>query len=419
MTEPARVVIPLHQHTGAPCEPLVAVGDMVTAGQKIGESRSPMSAPVHATISGKVTAIEPVTHPVYPRAVPAVIIERVEGAPAPAAWDQRADWRALTTDEIKERIRAAGVVGLGGAAFPTHIKLSPPQGRKVDVLLLNGVECEPYLTSDHRLMLEHPEEILEGMRILLKVLGVERAIICIEENKPDAIKVMGDLCAREAGDGRAEVAALKVKYPQGAEKQLIKAVLGREVPSRRLPFDVGVVVQNVGTARAVYQAVVLGKPLIERVVTVSGESVRDPQNLLVRIGTPISQVIEQAGGIALEGELKVVMGGPMMGITQHTLDVPVVKGTSGVLVLRHDPDTEDTRPCVKCGNCVDACPMYLVPHRLGSLSERGAFAEAEAWGVYDCIECGACVYVCSSNRPTVQLIRHAKWNLAQKQLQKK
>ncbi len=415
MAEPARVVIPLHQHTGAPCEPVVAVGDLVAAGQRIGESKSPLSAHVHATISGKVTAIEAVTHPVYPRAVQAVVIEKTADAPPAAGWNERVDWRALSPQDIKERIRAAGVVGLGGAAFPTHIKLSPPEGRKIDVLLLNGVECEPYLTSDHRLMLEQPEEILEGMRILLKVLGIDRAIICIEANKPDAIAVMRDLCSR---DHAAEVAALRVKYPQGAEKQLIKAVLGREVPSRGLPFDVGVLVQNVGTARAVYQAVVLGKPLIERVVTVSGNGVREPQNLLVRIGTPISQVIEQAGGLALDGDLKVIMGGPMMGISQHTLDVPVIKGTSGVLVLRHNPETEKGRPCVKCGNCVDACPMYLVPHRLGSLSERGAFAETEAWGLYDCIECGACVYVCSSNRPTVQLIRHAKWNLAQKQQKK-
>ncbi len=416
MPEPARVVVPLHQHTGAPCEPTVAVGDLVTAGQKIGESKSPLSAAVHASISGKVTAIEPAAHPVFPRPVTSVVIERDGGAPQAPAWESHADWRAMSRDEIKERIRAAGVVGLGGAAFPTHIKLSPPEGRKVDTLLLNGVECEPYLTSDHRLMLEHPEEILEGMRILLKVLAVERAYICIEANKPDAIDVLRKQCADEPG---VQVVGLKVKYPQGAEKQLIKAVLGREVPSRGLPFDVGVLVQNVGTARAVYQAVVLGKPLIDRVVTVSGPGVREPQNLLVRIGTSVSEVIEQAGGIALDGELKVIMGGPMMGISQFTLDVPVVKGTSGILVLREDTDKEASRPCVKCGNCVDACPMYLVPHKLGSLSERGAFAEAEAWGVYDCIECGACVYVCSSNRPTVQLIRHAKWNLAQAKQQKK
>jgi len=415
MPEPARVVVPMHQHGGAPCEPTIAVGDLVAAGQKIGDSRSPLSAPVHAPMSGKVTAIETMVHPVYPRPVVSVVIEKDESAPRPAAWETRADWRAMSREEIKERIRAAGVVGLGGAAFPTHIKLSPPQGRTVDTLLINGVECEPYLTSDHRLMLEHPEEILEGMRILLKVLGIERAVVCIEQNKPDAISLFRDLCAR---DGCAEVAALKVKYPQGAEKQLIKAVLGREVPSRGLPYDVGVLVQNVGTARAVYQAVVLGKPLIERVVTVSGEGVRDPQNLLVRIGTPISEVIAEAGGVTLDGDLKVIMGGPMMGISQYTLDVPVVKGTSGILVLRHDARGESGRPCVKCGNCVDACPMVLVPHKLGSLAERGAFAETEAWGLYDCIECGACVYVCSSNRPTLQLIRHAKWNLAQKQQKK-
>jgi Na+-translocating ferredoxin:NAD+ oxidoreductase subunit C len=413
--EPDRVIVPLHQHSGAPCDPLVKAGDLVAAGQKIGESKSPFSAAVHATVSGRVASVEPLPHPVYPRAVLSVVIEKSADAPPAGSWTQAADWKSLTPDQIKDKIRAAGVVGMGGAAFPTHVKLSPPLDRKVEVLLLNGVECEPYLTADHRLMLEHPEEILEGMKILLKALGVERAIVCIENNKPDAIKVMRELCAR---DGCAEVVGLRVKYPQGAEKQLIKAVLGREVPSRGLPYDVGVLVQNVGTARAVYQAVALGKPLIERVVTVSGEGVREPQNLLVRIGTPISRVLEEAGGVALDGEVKVIMGGPMMGVSQYTLDVPVVKGTSGILVLRHDPASESGRPCVKCGNCVDACPMGLVPHKLGTLSERGALAEAESWGLFDCIECGACVYVCSSARPTVHLIRHAKWGVGQKQQRK-
>ena len=423
---PARVVIPLQQHTGAPCEALVKEGDTVTLGQKIGESKSFVSAPVHASIAGKVTAVQALPHPVLPKPVLSVVIEAeaageggaaAEGPagaqpgakPAAASPELSGSWQALDNEEIKRRIREAGVVGLGGAAFPTHVKLSPSAEKPIDALILNGVECEPYLSADHRLMLERGGEILEGARIVMKVLGVRRAFLGIEANKLDAIRHMQQLAA---GTG-VEVVGLKVKYPQGAEKQLIKAVLGREVPSGGLPFDVGVVVQNVGTVLAVLEAVTRGKPLIERVLTVSGDGVAEPKNLLVRIGTSFAEVLEACGGAHLDGEAKVLMGGPMMGIAQYSLQVPVIKGTSGILVFRRGRQEKET-PCIKCGRCVEVCPMGLMPVRIADYAEKDNFAMCVEYGVKDCIECGACAFVCDTKRPLVHWVKYAKWNLARK-----
>jgi electron transport complex protein RnfC len=418
---PPRVTIPLHQHTGAPCEPLVKEGDSVALGQKIGESQSLVSAPVHASIAGKVTAIQPLPHPALPNPVLSVVIEAeapsageamaAAGASAPEVWPLDGGWESLAADEVKRRIREAGVVGMGGAAFPTHVKISPPAAKPVDTLIINGVECEPYLTNDHRLMLERGEEILAGARLLAKVLGVKRAMVGIEANKPDAIRHLSRL-AGGPGSG-VEVAGLKVKYPQGAEKQLIKALLGREVPSGGLPFDVGVVVQNVGTALAVYEAVARRKPLIERVLTVSGDGVSEPRNLQVRIGTSFARVLEACGLAELDGQAKVIMGGPMMGIAQYSLEVPVVKGTSGILVFREGRLEKETA-CIKCGRCVEVCPMMLMPVRIADYAEKDNFAMCVEYGLKDCIECGACAYVCDTKRPIVHWVKYAKWNLARK-----
>jgi len=413
MPLPSRVVIPLQQHTGAMCEPVVKVGDEVKEGQRIGDARGFVSSPVHASISGVVAAIDNFPHPVIPATVRSIVIES-KSPPAPAAWDKTADWSALSGKDLRDSICDAGIVGLGGAAFPTHVKLSPPKETTVDTLIVNGVECEPYLTSDHRLMVERSRDVVEGVKILLKVLGVRRAYIAIEKNKPDAIKIMQEHAANKSlwNGAAVEVIPLKVKYPQGSEKQLISAVLRKEVPSGGLPFNVGVVVQHVGTAFAVYEAVVKGKPLIERIVTVSGNRIREPKNLVVRIGTSFAGVIEYAGGIVPgERHVKVVMGGPMMGIAQYTLDVPVIKGTSGILVFE-EAKPREVLPCVKCGACVEVCPMNLMPCRLADFAERDDFAGCETFHVRDCMECGACAYVCMSNRPIVHLIKYAKFNLS-------
>ena len=411
MPLPRKVIIPLQQHTGAPAEPIVREGDQVQAGQKIGESAGFVSSPVHASISGKVTAIQPLPHPVLPMLVRAVVIEG-DGSAPDGQWPTR-DWSRLSAGELRDLVRDAGVVGLGGAAFPTHVKLSPPPEKKIDALIVNGGECEPYLTADHRLMIEGAEGILEGVRIILKILGLSHAYIGIERNKPDAIAHMGERC-RSLGVP-AEVVPLKVKYPQGAEKQLIKAILNREVPSGGLPFDVGVIVQNVGTAFAVAEAVARGKPLIDRVLTVSGDGVKEAKNVRARIGTPFAEIIAHCGGFSSEdGDRKVIMGGPMMGIAQYTLEVPVVKGTSGILVFSKGARGEKEVTCIKCGRCVEVCPMALMPNRISDYAEKDKFDLCDEYGVRDCMECGACAYICNVKRPMVHLVKYAKLNLAKK-----
>ncbi len=401
---PARVVIPLQQHTGAPAEPVVGVGDQVKTGQKIGEAQGYVSVPIHASIGGKVTAIKPHLHPLGGM-LPAVVIE-ADGQDT--GEEQLPEAERKTPSDPKamvEMIRQAGIVGLGGAAFPTHVKLSPPEGKSIDTFILNGAECEPYLTADHRLMVENTGEIISGAKIILKILNCQRGIIGIEANKPDALAAMREGVREEP---ELEVVALQVKYPQGAEKQLIWAISRREVPSGGLPMDVGCVVQNVGTAKAIHEAVIHGKPLIERVVTVTGPIVREPKNLRVRVGTLFGELIQQCGGTTEEPG-KLVMGGPMMGLAQVSDQVPVIKGTSGLLVLPPDQaEIPDPQPCISCSRCVDTCPMKLVPTELGKLIQRSRLKEAERLGVLDCMECGTCSYICPSKINLVHLFKFAK-----------
>lgn len=400
---PKLVVIPMVQHIGAPCQPLVQVGDRVLMGQKVGDSEAKISAPVHSSVSGEVVAIENRPHP-NGKAVLSVVIENDFQDEAVPPFVQPKDWQTLASQEIVQIVREAGVVGLGGAAFPTHFKLVPPPQSKIEAVLLNGAECEPYLTCDHRVMLENPQDVVEGLRILMKVVGVDKGYIGVEENKHDAIKLLDEACQPHPG---IEVVPLEVKYPQGLELQLIKAITGKEVPSGKLPADVGVVVNNVGTAAAIAQVIRTGQPLIERVVTVTGSMVENPKNLLVRVGTLFGDLLDQCG---LKGQPgKIVQGGPMMGITQFSTDVPVVKGVSGVLVLSpEEVKPLEPSPCVRCARCVDVCPMFLQPLYLAQLAERGLHDKAEAYHILDCRECGSCSYICPSRRPLLQNIRLAK-----------
>jgi electron transport complex protein RnfC len=400
---PELVIIPLSQHTGAPGKPVVEPGDEVKVGSKIAEADGFISVPAHSSVSGTVKAIADYPHPLG-RRLPAVAIEN-DGKDE---WIDTSGWKDLTDaapQAVREAIQGAGIVGLGGAAFPTHVKLSPPEGKAIDTVVLNGAECEPYLTADHRLMLEYPEEILAGFQVIKNVVGAERAYIGIEKNKPDAIRLLAEKAVSLSG---MEVVPLKVKYPQGAEKQLIKAITGREVPCGGLPMDVGCLVQNVGTALAILEALKFGRPLVSRVLTLSGSAAKNPGNFRVRIGTPFSHVIAYAGG-AVDGCAKIIMGGPMMGIAQHTDQVPVVKGTSGILLLSPgDVLRDEPGPCLRCGRCVDHCPMRLVPNEIARLVEKGRFDRAEEYGVFDCMECGVCAFVCPSKIRHVHLMKQGK-----------
>ncbi len=402
---PSEVVIPLSQHAGAPCEPLVKAGDKVNFGQKIGDAKAVVTAPVHASVSGTVKAVEPRLHPVQGRNVLSVVIKADEEDELDPSIEPKGDLDSLSPDELKSIVREAGLVGMGGAGFPTAVKLSPPKDAKMEYYLLNGAECEPYLTADHRLMLESSDEVAFGLYAFMKASGVKKGFVCIEDNKPDAIEVMERAVKSYPG---IEVAALKTKYPQGAEKQMIKAVTGREVPSGGLPFNVGCLVSNVGTAAALAQAVKTGMPLVERVLTVTG-AVAEPMNLRARLGTSFQELVAECGGL-LPSAVKVVMGGPMMGIAQHVLDVPVIKGTSGILALDQDTTaTEDEPfPCIRCARCADSCPMGLQPLYLKSYSEAGVWHFVERYRPLDCIECGTCSYRCPAEIPLVQWIRLAK-----------
>ena len=403
---PKQAVIPMGQNLGAPSKPVVNRGDQVKVGQLIAEASGFISANIHSPVSGKVLKIDNVPDASgYKRQG---IIINVEGD----EWDESIDRSddvieeiTLDAKEIIDRVKEKGLVGMGGATFPTNVKLMPPPGKVAEYLLINGVECEPYLTSDHRLMLEKGKEILIGTRILMKALNVKKAIIGIENNKPDAINHMTELA--RAFDG-IEVQALKVQYPQGGEKQLIKAVLNREVPSGKLPIEVGCVVQNVGTTYAVYEAVQKNKPLIERVVTVTGKAVRKPSNFLARIGTPIANLIEAAEGLP-ESTGKIINGGPMMGKALTSLDIPVVKGSSGILLM---PENESKRKpessCIRCSKCTYVCPMGLEPFLLARVSKLGNFEMAEREMIMDCIECGSCQYTCPASIPLLDYLRLGK-----------
>ncbi len=399
---PDEIVIPLSQHTGAPNEPLVKVGDKVVAGQKIGASDKFVSAPVHASLSGTVTAIEPRPF-MLGNMVDSIVIAVDKNQESIELSDN--DLEKMSNEDIRAAVKEAGVVGMGGAAFPTSVKLSPPPDKKIDTLIINGCECEPYLTCDHRIMLEMPKELLEGTKLLMRLLDVEKAYICIEDNKDDAIEAV----RQENDDPRIVLLRMPTKYPQGSEKHLVKAAVDREIPSGGLPFDVGTLIQNVGTCVAIYEAARYNKPLIERVVAVTGQNIQEPQNLMVKIGTKLSHLIEECGGI-VEEPTKVVVGGPMTGRAQETLEVPVVKGTTGVVVLPPDMAIEDMdySDCVRCCKCVEHCPMLLYPNQISIYCEAGMVEEADQWNTMDCIECGICAYVCPSKRPITQLVQRTK-----------
>lgn len=400
---PKTVIIPLQQHAGAPCEPLVKKGEAVQEGQKIGDVKAFVSAPVHASISGKVKDIELAQHPGGTRVLSVVI----EGDGTVKEWkeDGGVDLSSMTPEAIREAVREAGIVGMGGAAFPTSVKLAPPKGKTIDAVILNGCECEPYLTADHRIMLEEPEKVVWGLKALMRATGASKGYIGIEENKPDAIEALS-----KAAGSDVSIIVLEAKYPQGAEKMLIQAAIGRKVPPGKLPLDVGVVVNNVGTAVAIYEALNLKKPLIDRIVTISGNGVAEPKNLKVRIGTAFEEVLNQCGGITGDGEREVLNGGPMMGIAQSTLSVPVVKGTSGITVIAAGViKPQSYEPCIKCASCVSACPMGLMPYRLGDYGRAQRTAEFKAWDALACIECGCCSYVCPAKRPLLHWIRLGKY----------
>lgn len=399
---PEELVVPMAQHIGAPAVPCVEVGQRVFRGEMIGSAKGFVSVPVHAPSSGEVVAIEPRPHPAGAR-LQAVVI-RLDGQDCWYDGLTGADPAELYPEEIIERVRLAGVVGMGGATFPTHVKLTPPEGKPIDTLVLNGVECEPYLTADHRLMLEQADRLLQGIDFLRRALKVERTVIGVEANKPDAIAVLQAACRSL----NIEVQPLQVKYPQGAEKQLIYAVSGRQVPSGGLPMDVGVVVQNVSTAAAVADAVAHGRPLIERICTVTGSAVREPRNLLVRVGTPLHHLVEFCGGL-LEEPGKIILGGPMMGFAQIDLASPVMRGTSGLLLLTDREVNRDPEgPCIRCARCVEACPMDLLPTSIAAYGRRNLLSEAEDYRALDCIECGCCSYACPACIPLVQVLRQSK-----------
>ncbi len=411
MPPPAMVTIPVQQHIGAPAEPCIEVGESVKVGQKIAEAKSFVSAPGHSSISGKVKSIEKRLHPVGGKIL-SIIIESDGNDQLQPEINQIPDYMEQSAEEMKEKIKSAGIAGMGGAAFPTHVKLSPPAGKPIDKLILNGAECEPYLTSDARIMLEHPNEIIEGMKIFMKILRCKDAYIGIENNKPEAIRIFQKL-AKEAGNN-FHVVGLNVKYPQGAEKQLIKAITNRDVPAGGLPMDVGCLVQNVGTAKAVYEAVSSNKPLYERVVTVTGEGIGETKNVLTRIGTTFGNLIEFCGGLKNDAA-KILNGGPMMGIAQFTMEVPVIKGTSGIVIInKKQAKLSAPQPCIGCARCVDSCPMNLMPNYLAALIEHKRFDDAHKNGILDCIECGCCSYVCPSKIRHVHLFKFGKMEVSKK-----
>ena len=407
--EPEMVIIPMQQHIGAPCEPIVKVGDEVKVGQKIGEANAFVSAPIHSSVAGTVKKIQQIDSPTGKSV--AIFIESDGSDELHESIKPKGSIESLSKEEIVKIIKEAGITGMGGAGFPTHVKLSPPPEKKIDTVILNGAECEPYLTADHRLMLEKPEMVVKGLKAIMKSVDVKNGYIGIENNKPDAIETMKKATSNEAN---INIVPLETKYPQGDEKRLIYAATKREVPSGGLPMDVGVVVNNVGTAKAIADAIETGMPLIERVTTVTGSAIKSPKNLITKIGTPFNEIIEQCGGYK-EKPGKVIMGGPMMGLAQFSVEVPTIKGTSGILVLNEkDAKLPDPEPCIRCGKCVDICPVNLQPLFISKLSLKKMYEEAEEYSPLDCIECGSCSFICPSKRPLLQSIRVAKREIVSK-----
>lgn len=402
--EPNIVYIPLHQHTGAPCEALVNVGDRVKVGQKIGQSQAFVSAPIHSSIAGIVKSITTITTPTGMNSA-CIVIESDGTGEIDESVKSKGSLDQLSSKEIIDIIKDAGITGMGGAGFPTHVKLSPPPEKKIDTVILNGAECEPFLTADHRLMLEMPEKVIFGLKAIMKALNVENGFIGIENNKMDAVDALKSVIKEE---DKIQIVTLKTKYPQGDEKRLISAVTGRIVPSGGLPMDVGCVVNNVSTAKAIAEAIIEGKPLYERVVTVTGNGVNEPKNLVVKIGTKFQEVIDQCGGFNGEPG-KVIMGGPMMGLAQFSTEVPVIKGSGGILVLTEkEALAEKVSPCIKCGKCLEVCPVSLQPLHISAYSLKNNFEGAEKYRALDCVECGACSFICPAKRPLVESIRFAK-----------
>ena len=406
MPPPSQVVLPLSMHFGAIAKPTVKKKQEVHEGEEIAVVEKALGASIHSSVTGVVKAIEPRHHPTMVRC-DAVIIDRDPEAP-PRQYDSE-DWRKLSREQLLARVKNAGIVGMGGAGFPTFVKLSPPPNAKIDTLVLNGAECEPYLTTDHRLMLEYPEKIIEGAKIILKILGIKQGIIGIELNKPDAINTMNKAAQQLAGkdDDVIKVQGMDVKYPQGSEKQLIYSLTKRSVPGGGLPFDVGVIVQNISTTLAVFEAATIQKPVYEKVATFSGRALHRQANLQIKVGTLLSDVVNYLGGA--KDVVKIVSGGPMMGFAISSLDVPVTKTTSGVLFLNSsETDLGEFGPCIHCGWCMEACPMGLSPKEVALYVEAGRGHLTEKFGIFDCFECGCCAYVCPAKRPLVQFARLAK-----------
>ena len=404
MPAPKQVILPMSMHIGAPCSPLVKVGDRVLLGQKIAEAASPVSAPVHASVSGTVVAVEPRPHPNGTKVMSIVIENDFEDEKCLTTAYEETRFADISATALADICYNAGIVGLGGAAFPTKVKIESAVD-KVDTLIINGAECEPYITSDNRLMIEHGEEVLDGASLVMRSLGLKTVHIGIESNKKEAV---GRIKKYAEGMPHVKIHVLHTKYPQGSEKHLIKAVTGREVPPGQLPSAVGVINTNVATCVAISRAVRYGTPLTTKVVTVSGSAIANPKNLLVRIGTPISEVIECAGGLK-EDPYKIIFGGPMMGVAQHTVEVPIIKGTNAVLAFCEKEDKiDEAQTCIHCGKCVGVCPMNLEPLYLNMYAKRNMFEELEKNRLFDCIECGCCSYVCPGRIHLVHTFRTAK-----------
>jgi electron transport complex protein RnfC len=402
MPNPKQIILPLSQHIGKPAKALVAKKDEVKAGQLIAEAEGYVSAPIHSSVSGKVKVIEdePNVSGFPKESIVIDAVEENEFEKFPVL-----DPKTITPEEIRERVKVAGIVGQGGAAFPTFVKLTPPKDKEIDYVILNGCECEPYLTRDYRLMMENPVKVLTGLSLIMKALNVTQGAIGIEDNKPEAIK---KLSTAALVFPNISVEVVQTKYPQGAEKILIKAILNREVPPGKLPLDVGVVIQNIGTAVAINDAIVEGIPLINAPLTVSGLGINKPKNLFVPVGTPLNDVLDYCGGVK-DNAVKVVVGGPMMGVTQYDFTAPIMKATSGILVLTKEEVNEHAEtPCLKCGKCIEACPLGLMPTKLARYSQLDKLEEAEELDISVCMECGTCAYTCPANIPLVQWIRLGK-----------
>ncbi|MBU0559698.1 MAG: electron transport complex subunit RsxC [Bacteroidota bacterium] len=412
MPTPQMVIIPLSQHIGKPSIAVIKKKDEVKTGQIIAEADGFVSVPIHASVSGIVTEIHREPN-VAGSPIEAIVIKSNEQKETISFTQMNPS--IITPDQIRERVKEAGIVGQGGAAFPTFIKLTPQAEKKIDYVILNGCECEPYLTRDYRLMIDQTEEVLGGLKLMMKALCVEKGAIGVEDNKPEAILMLKEYVKKYPG---ISVEVLKTKYPQGAEKMLIKAVNGKEVPPGKLPLDVGVVVQNIGTAVAIYDAVIKGEPQITAALTVSGRGIMNPKNLIVKVGTPLSEVLEYCGGVTNDA-VKVVVGGPMMGVAQYDFSAPIMKATSGILVLTEsEVNSHPETPCLKCGKCIEVCPLGLVPTKIARYSQLEKYEEAENSNITVCMECGTCTFTCPGNIPLVQWIRLGKKRVLKLQKEK-